>query len=165
MDTRRLLKHLFATDFALRRAFPRDLLMRIEQAVKSSETGHRGELRFVVEGALPPLAIWRGLTARARAIELFSQLHVWDTEENSGVLIYVQFVDHKVEIVADRGIASKVEHATWREVCAAMERAFKAGRYEEGVLGALAETDRLLERHFPAGPANPNELPDHPLVI
>jgi len=85
------------------------------------------------------LAIWRGLTARARAIELFSQLHVWDTEENSGVLIYVQFVDHKVEIVADRGIASKVEHATWREVCAAMERAFKAGRYEEGVLGALAE--------------------------
>lgn len=165
MDSRRFLKHLFATDRALRRAFPPALLARIEQAVKATEARHRGELRLVVEGALPPLAIWRGLTARARAIELFSALRVWDTEENSGVLIYVQFVDHKVEIVADRGIAAKVDHATWRDVCAGMERAFKAGRFEDGALGALAETDRLLERHFPAGPANPNELPDHPLVI
>lgn len=165
MTASRVLKHLFAGERAMRRAFPHTLLRRIEQAVAASETLHRGELRFVVEGALPPLAIWRGLTARQRAIELFSLLRVWDTEENSGVLIYVQFVDHKVEIVADRGIAARVGRDTWRDICAAMEQAFKSRRYEDGVLNALQQTGALLASHFPAGPHNPNELPDQPLVI
>ena len=76
---------------------------RLESAIARSEAGHLGELRLVVEGNLALPDLWRGQTPRMRAIDLFSQLRVWDTELDSGVLIYLQLIDRRVEIVADRG--------------------------------------------------------------
>ncbi len=96
---------------------------------------------------------------------MFAQLGVWDTEENSGVLIYVQLVDRKIEIVADRGIAKRVAQSEWDAICRAMETAFKAGRYEDGALAAIGSVTGILARHFPAGAVNPNELPDKPAVL
>ena len=96
---------------------------------------------------------------------MFAQLGVWDTEENSGVLIYVQLVDRRIEIVADRGIAHKVRQPEWDAVCRAMEQAFKQHRYEAGALQAIAAVTDILARHFPPGAANPNELPDKPAVL
>ena len=61
----------------------------------------------MVEGGLE-LVTWRGVSARERAIEVFSRLRVWDPEENTGVLIYVQWLDRRVEIVVDRGVAAQV---------------------------------------------------------
>ena len=109
--------------------------------------------------------MWRGRTARQRAADLFARLGVWDTEENSGVLIYVQLVDRCVEILADRGIAAKVPQAEWGAICRAMETAFKAGNYRDGALAAIHRAGQLLAGHFPATERNPNELPDRPLVI
>jgi uncharacterized membrane protein len=100
-----------------------------------------------------------------RAEDVFSQLHVWDTEYNSGVLIYVQLVDRRIEIVADRGIAAKVEQAEWNTICRAMEQAFKEGRFAEGALQAIERITALLARHFPPRGKNPNELPDKPAVL
>jgi hypothetical protein len=165
MSLTRALKHAFATPLAVRRAFPRDLLHRIEAAVKSSERRHRGELRFAVEGALEFLPVLRGLDPHARALEVFSLLRVWDTEENSGVLIYVQAVDRDIEIVADRGIAKKISQPEWDAICHSMEDAFGAKRYEEGVLAGIADVSALLERHFPAAGVNVDELPDKPVVL
>ena len=104
MDIRRILKHLFFTDWQLRQAFSPVCLEAIARAVRNSEQTHTGEIRFAVEGALEGLPLFKGQTARERAVEVFSQLRVWDTEGNSGVLIYVLLADHAVEIVADRGI-------------------------------------------------------------
>ena len=53
----------------------------------------------------------QGITPRERAIDVFSELRVWDTELNNGVLIYVLLADHAIEIVADRGIHAKVGSA------------------------------------------------------
>lgn len=161
----RALKHVFATPLAVRRAFPRDLLERIKAAIKSSEARHRGELRFAIEGALEFLPVLRGLDPRDRALEVFSLLRVWDTEENIGVLIYVQAVDHDIEIVADRGIAAKIPQPEWDAICRRMEDAFRAKRYEAGVLAGIADVSALLERHFPAGGVNVDELPDKPVVL
>jgi LemA protein len=94
--------------------------------------GHRGELRFVVEAGLPPAALWRDTSPRQRAAELFASERVWDTEENSGILIYVELADRRVEILADRGIAARVAQAEWDAICRAMEQAFGAGRWREG---------------------------------
>ena len=161
----RTLKHLFAAPWAVRRAFPKTALERIASAISESERRHRGELRFAVEGALDFWPVARGGTARSRALELFSLLRVWDTEENTGVLIYVQLVDHRIEIIADRGIARLIEQPQWDAICRRMEEAFRNRRFEEGALTAITEVTALLERHFPAGERNTDELPDAPIVL
>lgn len=165
MNSIRLLKHLFAPHWIVGRAFPRSALAAIEAAIGRSEITHDGELRFAVEAGLHPLPLWRGQTPRQRAEEVFSALRVWDTEHNSGVLIYVQLVDRRIEIVADRGISARVAQAEWDAICRRMEEAFRAGRFEPGALDAILQITALLAQHFPPGGANPNELPDSPVVL
>ena len=162
---KRALSHLFATGWTVRRAFPRPMLDRIEETIRTSERRHRGEIRFAVEGPLEFLGVLRGLTPRERALEVFSLLRVWDTEDNIGVLIYVQLVDRDIEIVADRGIAARIPQTDWEALCRRIEEAFRARRYEEGALAAIAEVTALLEQHFPADASKTDELPDRPVVL
>jgi uncharacterized membrane protein len=159
----RALRHLFIPDWIARRAFPPAALRAIERAVKASERRHRGEIRFAIEAGLSPAHLKLGTRERAR--QVFAQLGVWDTEENSGVLIYVQLVDRRIEIVADRGIAKKVRQAEWDALCRAMEQAFRQHQYEAGALAAIEAVTAILAGHFPATGANPNELPDKPAVL
>ena len=164
MQPGRLLRHLVLPDWWVLRAFPEPVLRTIERAVSVSERTHLGELRIVVEASPPLHGVLRRQSPRARAIELFSQLGVWDTEHNSGVLIYVQLIDRCVEIVADRGINSKVGEAFWDAVCRRLESAFREGQFERGTLQALNEITAALAEHFPATGDNPDELPDPPVV-
>ncbi len=165
MSARRVVRHLLTPHWIARRAFPRATLDRIEAAIRQSETAHAGELRFAVEAGLDPALLLKGVTPRQRAREVFAQLGVWDTEHDSGVLIYVQLVDRRIEILADRGIASKVAQATWDEICRRMETAFRAGQFEAGALEGIRETTALLARHYPPTGENPNELPDRPVLL
>jgi uncharacterized membrane protein len=162
---RRLLRHLLYPDWLARRSFPPSSLERIEQEIGKSEQRHRGELRFALEAGLPLPALLKKVTPRERAQAAFGELRVWDTEENSGVLIYVQLVDRDIEIVADRGIAAKVAQAEWEAICGTMEKAFRERRFEDGALQAIRRVGELLAQHFPAGAANVNELPDKPAIL
>jgi TPM domain len=161
----RLLKHLFAPPWIVYRAFPRAALRRMEAAIRDSERSHSGELRFAVEAGLHLTALLRGVTARRRARQVFAELGVWDTEHNSGVLIYVQLVDRGVEIVADRGIGARVAQPEWDAACRRMEKAFREGRFQEGALAGIGQITALLRQHFPAHGRNPNELTDKPAVL
>ena len=116
MNIKRILKHLLATRGQARRAFPQSTLRMIENAIKASESAHIGEIRFAVEGALDGLPLFKGQSARERAIEVFSKLRVWDTQHNNGLLIYVLLTDRAVEMVADRGIDAKVSSQEWNKV-------------------------------------------------
>lgn len=165
MDFGRVLKHLLTPAWLARRAFRAPDLAAIEQAVKASERLHRGELRFVIEGPLPFIYLLREMSARARAEELFARLGVWDTEANSGILIYVQLVDRRVEILADRGIAARVPQEKWDEICRRMEAAFRLKAYRRGALEAVDDATRLLMLHFPSRRETSDELPDRPLVL
>jgi uncharacterized membrane protein len=165
MDVKRIFKHLLSTDFALRKAFPTRSLEAIEQAIGAGERKHRGEIRFAVENALDIPALLRGQSARERAIEVFAQQHVWDTEYNTGVLVYLLLADRDVEIVADRGIDAKLAKSAWETVCHTMEELFGQGRFEEGVVSGIQAISALLERHYPAQAVNPNELPDKPVIL
>lgn len=161
----RWIKHLFLDDLVTRRVFPRATLAAIERSIAVQEERHRGELRFVVEGGLPVGPFLAGRSGRERAIEVFSRLRIWDTEDNAGVLIYLLLADRRVEIVADRGIDSRVGDAAWDAICREMQSEFAAGRFEAGaVLGIEAISD-LLALHFPPLGENPNELPDAPVVL
>ncbi|MBI2307641.1 MAG: TPM domain-containing protein [Rhodocyclales bacterium] len=161
----RFLKHTLLPQWWALRPFPKATRAAIEAAIAASEQQHTGELRFVVEGGLPPTHLLAGRSARERAVELFAQLRVWDTEANSGVLIYVQLLDHQVEIVADRGVHARVGQAFWDAVCGRLQAAFRDGRFEAGALAAIGEITAALVAHFPPGAENPNELPDRPLVL
>jgi len=163
MRPSRLLKHLLVPHWLALRQFPKSSLRKIEDAIKSSERQHDGELRFAVEAGLPFHFLM--FSPRRRAEALFSELRVWDTEHNSGVLIYAQLVDRRIEIVADRGIAAKVEQAEWQAVCRRMEELFKQRQYLNGALEAIERITKILARHFPPRGRNPNELPDKPVVL
>ena len=165
MDWPRIARHLIAMPGAVRRAFPPAAMAAIEQAIARSETQHRGEVRFAVEAALDAPGILGGQSARARAIEVFSQLGVWDTEDNNGVLIYLLLADRDVEIVADRGINAVVGAQEWEAICRAMEAALRRREFEPAVLGAIEAVSRLLARHFPPRAGDRNELADRPVTV
>ncbi len=162
---KRLLKHLLAGRWQVHRHFHKRAMARIEEAIRESERSHSGELRFAVEAGLEWSELWRGVTPRARAVEVFSQLRVWDTEHNSGVLIYLLLADRDVEIVADRGIHARVGDAAWREICHTMEQRFRQGQFEQGVMDGVAAITALLRQHFPAAPDNLNEMRNDPVVL
>jgi uncharacterized membrane protein len=161
----RFLRHVAMTPWTARRCFPDADLDAIQSEVAAGEKRHRGEVRFVVEAELTTAQLWRGLDSRARAIEVFSMLQVWNTEENSGILVYVLLADHKVEIIADRGIQARVSAGEWRAICASMEERFREGRYREGALAGVKAATGLLAAHFPARETNLNELPDRPVRL
>jgi uncharacterized membrane protein len=156
---------MFSPRWILRSRFRLPLLREIERRIGDVERVHPGELRFVVEHALELGDLLVGLTSRERALELFGLLRVWDTELNSGILIYVLHAEHAVEVVADRGIAQRVPQAEWDALCRVMEKEFRAGRYGEGALAAINGAASLLEKHFPAQTGGRNELPDQPLLL
>jgi len=165
VNFKRWLVHAFMPPWRWRLAFPAATLKAIETAVRESERLHSGELRFAVENALTPIQVWRGVSARQRAIAVFSNLRVWDTEENSGVLIYVLLADREVHIVADRGIARRVAQADWDAIAKVMQECFKQGDFKRGALEGIERITALLASHFPPGRENPNELPDRPVII
>src|SRR5260221_11031133 len=116
MDTKRLLRHLFTDHWAVRRALPSVAMRTIEKAIGEEERRHAGQLRFAVEASLPLGELLRGAQSRERAVDWFGRLRIWDTEHNSGVLIYLLLADRRVEIVADRGVHSRVRAAAGEAV-------------------------------------------------
>lgn len=165
MDLKRLWRHIVMTPWEARQAFPPSAREAIARAIAEREKRHRGEVRFVVEAELGTVALLRDMAPRNRAVELFPALGVHRTAERTGVLVYVLLADHRVEIVADQGIAAKVAPPEWQAACALMQEAFRAGRFEEGAVAGVEAVSALLEKHFPATGANANELPDQPVML
>jgi uncharacterized membrane protein len=161
----RVLRHLCYDFWSVRSAFPPPAMEAIERTIGEQERRHNGELRFAVEASLPLNDLLRGVTARERAIELFSRLRVWDTEQNAGVLIYVLLADKRVEIVADRGIHLRVGETAWEAICGNMQREFAQGRFEAGALLGVRAISDLLATHFPPRPDNLDELPNKPVIV
>jgi uncharacterized membrane protein len=161
----RVLRHWRASRADAQRAFPDSTLTAAQQAITAGEQTHRGEVRFIVEKSLPTDEVWDGITNRQRALALFADYGVWDTEDNCGVLIYVNLAEHKVDIVADRGIDRKIDRATWQAVCATMTEGFRRGDFQGATLAAIEQVNALLREHFPANGARQNELPDSPIML
>ena len=165
MKLGRLLRHILTTRWSTRRHFPATVRDAIEQAIASCEATHSGEIRFVVETAFDLPELWHDLAPRTRALQLFGQFGVWDTLHNNGVLIYVLMADHAVEIIADRGIASRLHQNEWQAVCRTMEGYFKEQRFREGSIAGIEGVGALLGRHFPGSGETGNELPNQPVLL
>ena len=165
MNLKRIMKHLSTGRAAVRHVFSSRTLDAIERAIRETEAKHNGQIRFAVEAALELAPLLAGKTAHQRALEVFSQLRVWDTEHNNGVLIYLLLADRDIEIVADRGIHTKLGQETWEAICREMEVSFREGQFEAGVLAGIRAVGEHLSRHFPPRSGKPNEMPDSPVIL
>jgi uncharacterized membrane protein len=161
----RLFRHLFTTTAAGKRAFPAPALKAIQAAIAKGEKAHRAQMRLIVEPSLPVFDVLDGASSRQRARELFAHYRIWDTEENCGILIYINLADRKVEIIADRGVGRIIDAGEWQAACRTMTRDFARGEYRASVIAAIEQLNDLLRQRFPADGPNANELPNRPLII
>lgn len=157
---RRFFRHLRSGYWQASRIFPQTIRTRLAEAIRRAELGHAGEICFVIEASLAPSQLWRDLSAHDRALELFSDLRLWDTEQNSGLLIYLLLADHAVEIVADRGLCREEMGQAWPDLLRDLQRALAAGEFEQGCLSAIDRAGQVLRQHFPAVGPDTNELPN-----
>ena len=165
MPITRIFKHLLYPGWRLHQKFSENGLDIIEATIQSSEKNHSGEIRFAIESSLPVKSLFLNETSRERAIDVFSKLRVWDTEDNNGVLIYLLLADHKVEIIADRNITKVVDQAEWNRICQQMETQYKANHFSQGVTTGIEEVGKLLNQHFPTSENDINELSNKPVIL
>ena len=161
----RFLKHTFAGRRLVRSYFPKKVLKAIEEEIKSSEEQHRAEIRVAVEANFNFSQIYQKMTSLDRAVQVFSDLRIWDTRENNGVLVYILLVERKIEIVADRGIYKKLGKDYWAQVNQQMVKYFKEKKYKEGVIYSLKEITNEMVKLFPKQGEDPDELPDSVVIL
>ena len=165
MHVNRTLRHLFTTAWSVRKVFPPEALANIEAAIGKSETAHSGQIRFAVQHSLDTREVLRGITARQRAIEVFGELGVWDTEHNNGVLLYFLLADRDFEIIGDRGIDLRVGAEGWETICRGMEERIRDGDFESGVIWGIQAVGEHLRAHFPREGGPSGGLPDQPVIL
>lgn len=186
------IKHLWLDADDTARLIRPAVMQRLTEHVAASERQHSGEIRMCIEASLPLSYLWRvnktrslADVTRERAVMMFSKLGVWDTAANNGVLVYVLLAEHAIEIVADRGIAAHVHASQWARLVADMGVDFRRGHAEDGLRRAIDEITARLVEHFGVNGvdgvnaggsndpkvitgqttgANPNELPDSPVL-
>lgn len=158
-------RHLWFGTWTLRRRFEPELLAEIEAAIRRGERQHGGQVRWVAEARLPASYLRRNAAVRERALMIFGKERVWDTEENSGVLIYLNLAERDVEIIADRGVAHKVGASRWEAICSTMESRFSAGQWRAGALEGIEAVNAALATAIPRASGQLNELSDAPRLL
>lgn len=159
--------HLTTLSGQARRAFPTRTLKALQEAIAEGEVRHRAQLRLIIEPALEWSDLRRNMSSRARAHRLFSRYRIWDTEENCGVLLYINLADRKVEIITDRAVGRVIKRSDWEAACDLMTQGFKHGKFHDSALAGIRHINDLLVPHFPAreGDSDHNELSDHPVML
>jgi uncharacterized membrane protein len=161
---KRWLKHCFYFS-GTNRYFNAEDLKQIASAVQQAECGHVGEIQVVIEGHLPCLQAYRQNT-RKRAEQLFAELGVWDTEYNSGVLLYLNLCERQVELVFDRGIQQASEQAVWDTICQDMVRLMGQQQYCVALIEAVNKIGTILQAYDAQLKIEvQNELPNEPIII
>lgn len=136
---------------------------RLDDAIGKAEGGHQGEICLIIENHLPIASAYHTDT-HARAVDLFGLHRVWDTQNNTGVLIYLNICEHALHIIADRGINDVVEQDTWQTLCQESLASFKRTEFEVGLLTLIDKVGQLLHNHYPTDTVG-NELPNRPIYL
>ena len=143
---KRWLKHFFFMP-ATKRYFSKQDQYEIAQAVQYAEQGHVGEIQVVIEGHMPAREAYY-LDTRGRAKQLFAELGVWDTELNSGILLYVNLCERKVEIVIDRGIQQATTQQVWNEVCQSIIEKMAQREYRLALTDGVTQIGTILDQFY-----------------
>jgi putative membrane protein len=112
---------------------------------------------------LVPRAAQRARAHRA-AVEQFVVRRVANTKNRTGILIYVSLAEHYVRIIADEGIAQKVQQAEWQAAVDTMVSHMRTGEVAAGFTAAIERCGAVLAAHAPPDGSD-NELPDRLYVM
>ena len=94
------------------------------------------------------------------ALASFSEHGLHYTREHTGILILVSLLEHRVEVLADRGINAKVERDTWQEIVGILTMGIKSGKAADAFCKAIERCGEILATHFPRAEDDKNELPN-----
>ena len=143
---KRWLKHLLHMP-ASKRFFNQQDQHAIAQSVAAAEQGHVGEIQVVIEGHMPAREAYY-LDTRGRAKQLFAELGVWDTELNSGILLYLNLCERKVEIVIDRGIRQATTQQVWDAVCQSIIEKMAQQQYRQALVDGVTQIVAILDQFY-----------------
>jgi len=161
---KRWFKHFLYVSSA-HRYFSKQDRTEIAKAVQQAEKGHVGEIQVVIEGHIPCSQAYRQNT-RLRAQQLFAELGVWDTELNSGVLLYLNLCERKVEIVIDRGLKNATQTKIWNGICQSIVLLLAQKQYLQAVTNGVTEIGQILDQYYVKSDLNDqNELPNEPIIL
>ncbi len=110
---------------------------------------------------LAPADVVEARVARAAALA-FHEAGLVETRDRTGILIYVSLLEHRVIVLADRGIHARVDAGTWDDVVTRVVAGIKEQRAEAGLTDGIHRCGEILAQHFPARPGDVNELPNTP---
>jgi putative membrane protein len=117
-----------------------------------------------IRTALVPKSV-RNAHAHRRATEQFLVQNLHTTANRTGVLIFVSIAERHAEVLADKGIDQRVAPGTWQAIVDDLTREIASGRAADGFVTAIERCGHHLAQHFPPRPHDPNELPDHLIVL
>ncbi len=126
---------------------------RIVTSIGEAESDTSGEIRVHIEKHCP-------IEVLDRSVEVFANLHMHQTRQRNGVLIYIACHDHKFAIIGDAGINAKVGPNFWHEEKQILAHHFQSSHFTEGIVKAIHKVGMVLKQHFPYRPDDTNELPD-----
>ena len=127
-------------------------------------------LVFALVGRIPAvtqrLIPRRVRTYRAQnlARRQFLEQNLHHTANGQGVLIFVSEMEHYVEVLADTGISSVVDDATWQIIVDEFVHHVQTGDTERGFLSAIDAIGTVLRRVAPAT-RQKDELPNHLVLL
>lgn len=113
---------------------------------------------------LTPAPLRRARVEEA-AMRQFMAHGLHTTAARTGVLIFASLRDHEAVVIADEGIAARVEPVVWGEAVADLISHLKRRQAAAGFIAAIERCTTVLAQHFPPGADNPNELPDKLLEL
>jgi uncharacterized membrane protein len=162
----RWMDHTLVWRGSYKRVFNPECLVQITKAVQSCEQKSALELCVIAEQTLPYSYLRRKLPVRERAIMLFGKHRVWDTEHNTGLLIYVNMVERSVELVADRGIAKTVSQVQWDTWALQLNESFARDEYQSGLVNVIDSIGDTFAHALPHCSApRLNTVSDAPIVL
>ena len=164
MTILRTLKHWALSPIPVKCSFPEEALGEITQCIEKAETTTSAEFEVIIERSLPLDILKSNSVAHTRAEQLFAQYRVWDTEDNNGVLIYLNLSDHAIELVLDRAAARLFTQEQLDVIVHKMSEKFQQKLFAKGICEAITELAKVLSAHFPNKPVN-DPLPNSPIIL
>ncbi|RLD56934.1 MAG: TPM domain-containing protein [Bacteroidetes bacterium] len=115
-------------------------------------------IRFIDRLIIPKKI--RNKKVKERAIRHFMESGAYNTKERSGILIFISFLERRVELLADIGISKKIPQEKWDSIVQYIVNGIKENKISEHLSKAIEDCGKLLAIHFPIQPDDVNELKD-----
>jgi len=123
----------------------------IVEAIRVAEKNTSGEIRVHIEATT-------SLDHYDRAMEVFHELRMDETQLQNGVLIYLAVEDKTFVICGDKGINDIVTNTFWDSTRDAMASQFKQGYFKQGLINGILKAGDELKKYFPWQEGDTNEL-------